>query len=302
MAEAANGNPDHWDSRRRGRDGAGPAGTSGDAAGTSGPAAIARILVVTLALLAGVSLVNVLTQLDDARHHGQKLAPIVPIVTETTSAVCALLTFPVIYLALRLAPPTRRPWLRTAPIHLAASVVFSALHVLSMELMRQATFAMLRLPYRWSLADWPYEYRKDLLSYVVVAGAFWLLRAPGLRGERTRAAPDGEPKTFDIRDGAAVLRVAIADIVAAQAAGNYVEFWLADGRRPLTRAPLRQVESALTPAGFVRTHRSWLVNPRRVRAIAPAGSGDFRVDLDGGVSAPLSRRFPEALATLREPG
>ena len=65
------------------------------------------------------------------------------------------------------------------------------------------------------------------------------------------------------------------------------------------RAPLSQVEAALTPHGFVRTHRSWLVNAARVRALQPAGSGDFRVALDGNLCAPLSRRFPEALARLR---
>jgi DNA-binding LytR/AlgR family response regulator len=50
--------------------------------------------------------------------------------------------------------------------------------------------------------------------------------------------------------------------------------------------------------GFVRTHRSWLVNPARVTGLRPEGSGDYAVEL-GAVEAPLSRRFPQALAALR---
>jgi len=65
------------------------------------------------------------------------------------------------------------------------------------------------------------------------------------------------------------------------------------------RASMAQIEAALAGAGFVRTHRSWLVNAACVRALTAAGSGDFRLELAGGVTAPLSRRYPEALARLR---
>ena len=81
-------------------------------------------------------------------------------------------------------------------------------------------------------------------------------------------------------------------------AGNYVEFWLADGRRPLMRATLAAIEVELEAYGFVRAHRSWLVNGARVTGLEPDGSGDWTVEL-GEVRAPLSRRFPEALARLR---
>jgi DNA-binding LytR/AlgR family response regulator len=81
-------------------------------------------------------------------------------------------------------------------------------------------------------------------------------------------------------------------------AGNYVEFVLADGRRLLMRSPLSALEEELQPRGFLRTHRSWIVNASRMTALKPEGSGDYTVELEG-VHAPLSRRFPEALAKLR---
>ena len=64
------------------------------------------------------------------------------------------------------------------------------------------------------------------------------------------------------------------------------------------RASLTAIEAQLAPLGFVRTHRSWLVNAARVTELRPEKSGDYAVGL-GSLEAPLSRRFPEALARLR---
>ncbi len=64
------------------------------------------------------------------------------------------------------------------------------------------------------------------------------------------------------------------------------------------RSPLSALESELAPRGFLRTHRSWLVNAGQMTALKPEGSGDYTVEL-GSVTAPLSRRFPAALARLR---
>jgi DNA-binding LytR/AlgR family response regulator len=60
------------------------------------------------------------------------------------------------------------------------------------------------------------------------------------------------------------------------------------------------MEAELAPRGFLRTHRSWLVNIRKVTALKPEGSGDYTVEL-GNQPVPLSRRFPDALAKLRSP-
>jgi DNA-binding LytR/AlgR family response regulator len=64
------------------------------------------------------------------------------------------------------------------------------------------------------------------------------------------------------------------------------------------RSPLSALENELGARGFVRTHRSWLVNAGQMTALKPEGSGDYTVEL-GGFTAPLSRRFPEALVRLR---
>src|SRR6202023_329638 len=116
--------------------------------------------------------------------------------------------------------------------------------------------------------------------------------------QQTLIESPGQTLTFDIRDGAKLTRVRLEEVLAIASAGNYVEFVLRDGRRLLMRSPLSALEDALSPRGFLRTHRSWLVNASQMTALKPEGSGDYTVEL-GALTAPLSRRFPTALAKLR---
>jgi DNA-binding LytR/AlgR family response regulator len=59
--------------------------------------------------------------------------------------------------------------------------------------------------------------------------------------------------------------------------------------------PERGLHRLLSPHGFARTHRSWLVNRDRILEIEPAGSGDFKLRLADEVSAPPSRRYRDAI-------
>ena len=66
------------------------------------------------------------------------------------------------------------------------------------------------------------------------------------------------------------------------------------------RATLADAETRLGDAGFVRVHRSWLIALHHLRALTPTGAGDYRAELSPGLSAPVSRRYKEALGRLRE--
>jgi DNA-binding LytR/AlgR family response regulator len=123
------------------------------------------------------------------------------------------------------------------------------------------------------------------------------LRRSG-RQEGAAVQATAAPATFDIRDGARLVRALVGEILAVRSAGNYSEFLLEDGRQLLMRSSLSALETRLGEHGFVRTHRSWLVNPSRVTGLRPEGSGDYAIEL-GEIEAPLSRRFPQALAALR---
>jgi DNA-binding LytR/AlgR family response regulator len=72
-----------------------------------------------------------------------------------------------------------------------------------------------------------------------------------------------------------------------EAQGNYVALHL-EKRAALVRQPLKEIEGRLKPLGFLRTHRSALINPRSVRAIRRDELGDLKVELTNGELAPLA--------------
>ncbi len=140
------------------------------------------------------------------------------------------------------------------------------------------------------------------MAYVGIAILMWVVPRLNFGGAAPCPPTLVSDDYFDIQDGARLLRVRLSEILAVRAAGNYVEFLLRDERRPLMRASLSEIETALGPSGFLRTHRSWIINPAQVRLLEPSGSGDYRLALEGGAEAPVSRRFPKALAKLKGGG
>jgi DNA-binding LytR/AlgR family response regulator len=247
--------------------------------------------------IACIAMVNVLT----IRHDAPRLGTLAPAIWEGTSAFVTMLIF-VIPAAIAVWTLRTKPrWWRAAPVHLVAVMLYSVLHVSGFLALRKLAYlAFIGEPYNYGplSTEFPYEFRKDLMAYGLASIIYHLSlrRSAGVAAGHPQAATP--TPTFDIRDGARLVRVPISEILAVRSAGNYAEFLLTDGRRPLTRSSLSALETAMTEHGFVRTHRSWLVNPHRVIGLRPEGSGDYAVEL-GEVEAPLSRRFPEALATLR---
>lgn len=277
--------------------------TSGVLEGMSGERRrlLLGVSAAIVAIILLVDTVNVFSVLHDVAKMGRTLPAWEPITWEYSSGIAELPACLIPFIAAQLIPLCRRRWFVALPLHLGASLVFSVLHVGGMMLLRSAIYLAVGMRYGGLFAEFPYEYRKDLLAYIVIAAGFtsvrYLLPSPG---PATPSDPSpARPRVFDIVDGASVLRTPVDEIVAMRAAGNYVEFLLQSGRTALMRTSLQEVQAALAPAGFLRTHRSWIVNEARVRRIASAGSGDFQITLDTGGEVPLSRRFPEALARLR---
>ena len=260
------------------------------------PSPLVRAFLTIAGFLVLVDTFNVFTAIHDAAEHGQRLAAWEPAVWESTSGVATLFTCGVIYAAIRIAPPARVHWPKFFIVHALASLLFSALHVLLMNTMRVAIYAAAGHHYRFGESGFIYEYRKDLVAYIVWAAVFWFFTRP--RAEPAQAAAE-DRRMVGIQDGKRLIRVAVEEIVAVKAAGNYVEFLLLDGRRPLARKSLRQAFDQFGEHSFVQTHRSWLVNVDHVREIRSTGAGDFRIELDGGAEVPLSRRFPDALVRLK---
>ncbi len=79
------------------------------------------------------------------------------------------------------------------------------------------------------------------------------------------------------------------DIVWVEAADQYVELHLVDGRKELLRASMAQLERVLGDERFLRVHRSALVAVGRVRRIETLPSGTGELVLEGGTRVPVAR-------------
>lgn len=254
-----------------------------------------RAVPLFAATILALTTVNMLTAFQD--RPGEPW--VVPAVEQYTSAICAIAFMWIGWIAFRIAPPDSRPIWRMLAVHAVGLLAFATAHITGFYLLRALIFGWLDIPFDFDLASrFVYELRKDALGYFIGTAGFWGLAR--LHGPQPAQEPPAAvtPAMFDIRDGARVLRTPAADILAVASAGNYAEFLLADGRKPLMRSSLTALEAQLVPLGFVRTHRSWLVNAAHVTELRPERSGDYTVTL-GAMEAPLSRRFPSALAKLR---
>ncbi|MFZ1990875.1 MAG: LytTR family DNA-binding domain-containing protein [Alphaproteobacteria bacterium] len=223
------------------------------------------------------------------------------VIVEGSSWITVMLFCWIPWVAVQIAPVSSPPW-RLLSVHVVGALLFSACHVGGFELLRKLGFGLAGHPCRCdAIAAFPYELRKDALGYVLIAALF-LIMPRVVRGGASAGAGNSakSQRVFVIRDGARVTRVKLEDVLAVASAGNYVEFNLKDGRKLLMRSSLSAVEAELEPNGFLRTHRSWLVNAAHVGSLKPEGSGDYGLEV-GPLRVPLSRRFPQALAALRAP-
>jgi hypothetical protein len=272
-------------------------GMSGEVLGTGGVArrSLWRRYPIAAIAVGAICAINVVTD-----YHGEpRYGLAAPILWEGSSGLTVLLFLWIPWLASCVAPITARPRWRLL-IHIPAVLLFSLAHVAGFVALRKLVYWLVGAHYDFGppLPNFLYEFAKDAFSYVLIIAAFaW---TDHLVRQWARRETLGATPTFDIRDGAKVTRVRLDQVLAIASAGNYVEFVLKDGRRPLMRSPLSTLESELGSRGFLRTHRSWLVNAGEMTALKPEGSGDYTIEL-GNLTAPLSRRFPEALAKLRGP-
>jgi DNA-binding LytR/AlgR family response regulator len=96
-----------------------------------------------------------------------------------------------------------------------------------------------------------------------------------------------------------ILLLDLADILAVQAEGNYVLLQL----RPnsyLVREPLSSVAEKLKPYGFIRIHRSVVVNISAVEEIQPVSTGEYKLRVKGGKEYLVTRTYKHNLRDLTQ--
>lgn len=252
-------------------------------------------------LLAAVTCaVNALSILHEAAREGRDVPGWQPWATEYTSLAGLVVALSIAVAAEHFARAARNRATAIA-ILLGGSLAFSFVHVVTMVALREGLWWSLGRDYSFDFAgDWLYEYRKDVIAYGLTL--LFLTLGRRLAPDRPAEVPDSEaegPALVALSDGRRNVQVEPAELRALRAGGNYVELIFADGRRTLIRTTLAAAGAALAGHGFRRTHKSWLVRVASVTALRPSGAGDFRVRLDGGLEAPLSRHNRAVLEEVR---
>ncbi len=124
-------------------------------------------------------------------------------------------------------------------------------------------------------------------SLIVGAGIavmFWVL--PGFYPAEN--APSKQPDGLTVNQRAQLIPVAISELDWVQADGNYVLLHTHQAVHPL-RENISRLADFLAPKGFLRVHRSALVNRDSVQKLYRI-AGQWRVAMASGASAPVSRR------------
>jgi two-component system, LytTR family, response regulator len=94
-----------------------------------------------------------------------------------------------------------------------------------------------------------------------------------------------------------ILFVDPADVVTIEAQGNYVLIQRAAGSY-LLRESISTMGERLKPYGFIRIHRSVLVNSSFVEEIQPWTTGEYMLRIKGGKEYTVSRTYKSNLKSL----
>ena len=259
-------------------------------------------------VLAAVAVSKTYTMVADSARVGIRLPMWEPAIWESTSVLCIALLVPALGWWLAQFPLIAANWLRNLPANLLATLPFSLVHVAGMVALRDLAYRLLGDRYdfgRW-WPNWFYEYRKDFITYWLLALAITAVRVYGLwmdsRDSGTGVPDDASvaathPERLVVRKLNREYILSVSDIDRIDANGNYVTVHARGAAYP-RRESLAALEKKLDQSRFVRVHRAHVVNVDRIREIQPWDHGDYRIVLLDGSCVNLSRRYRGRLQHL----
>jgi len=105
------------------------------------------------------------------------------------------------------------------------------------------------------------------------------------------------PDKLSIKDGDEVQIVSTAEIDWVDAAGDYMCVH-AGGVTHIMRITMKQLETLLNPALFLRVHRSTIVNANRISRAQSLSNGEFMLSLENDFQIKVSRSYRDKIKHL----
>lgn len=257
------------------------------------------------ALLLLIGTVDTWTSISDHARLDKPVATWEAFVWEFTSLLLIALLIPAVMWLNRRFPINHQSWKRTVPLNMLATVPFSVIHVTGMVMLRKLSYAAAGLHYDFGapVARWFYEYRKDVVAYLLIlvigyALRFYLLYQQEKSAKNRVPPPADEPlQRLVVKKRNREFILNTTDIDQIEADGNYVTVYSQGSSYPL-RDSLKSLEGKLDSRRFARVHRRHIVNIDRIREIQPWDHGDYRIVLKDGTFVNFSRRYRDRLACL----
>jgi two-component system LytT family response regulator len=106
-----------------------------------------------------------------------------------------------------------------------------------------------------------------------------------------------KPSRIAIKAKGRILFIDLADVVSVEAQGNYVLLRRMSGS-DLLRESMSKVAKGLHRYGFVRIHRSVLINTSFVEEVRPMTKGGYVLRIKGGKEFHVSRTYKKNLRSI----
>jgi two-component system LytT family response regulator len=106
------------------------------------------------------------------------------------------------------------------------------------------------------------------------------------------------PKRIAVKSKGRVVFLDPASINFALAEGNYFVLHLANGGAHMLRGMMSDIEEQLKPFGFIRIHRSVVINMRVIKEIQPLPSGDYLLRTIMGREFNVTRKYKPNLSQI----
>ncbi len=116
---------------------------------------------------------------------------------------------------------------------------------------------------------------------------------------QTRTLAMGKSARIAIRAKGRILFIDVVDVIAVEAKGNYVSL-LHTSTSHMLRESISSMEEKLNLHGFVRIHRSVLVNAALVEEIHLLSTGEYVLRVRGGREFTATRTYKKNLHLLAE--
>ena len=264
-------------------------GTGGSHAGTNG-----IIPLQLYAAVAGFLFCVIIVNISSHAIEDPQTALWEPALWEFSSYTAILILTPLVWLGYQRFHWQRLGVPRFLMVQIAFCILFSLAHIAIMVAIRILGYGFAHEHYNFAHGHLPleliYEGRKDALTFLVICGFIWVYE------RLSQPTPLVMPERIEVRSDGRTFYLTPAEIIYAEAAGNYIELNLTTSSKPLLlRGTLNEYEKRLSVYGFARIHRSRLLNRVHMRSYTATPSGDLRITLDDGRELAGSRRFRDQL-------